>query len=184
MDSVPSLSPHQYSHIPCRITLDSALPCSHNTLPLTRHYDALGMPTDSLPGGQDLSLMTSGSRMPYQPSFPYPRRLTALFWLYWTTTALSAELNTDDPDPTPTLCLARLHCTAFSYRAMPLQYQSFSRIPGMLPRQTRLTILRSIILRSWREFSVGGILHGLTRGSAAKWRCRTPGVWFTFSVSQ
>jgi hypothetical protein len=52
------------------------------------------------------------------PSFPYPRTPTALFWLYWTT-AVSAELNTNNPDPTPTPCLAGLYCTAFGYRPRP-----------------------------------------------------------------
>jgi hypothetical protein len=51
-------------------------------------------------------------------SFHYPRTLTASFWLYWTT-AVSAELNTDDPDPTLTPCLAGLYCTAFGYRPHP-----------------------------------------------------------------
>jgi hypothetical protein len=52
------------------------------------------------------------------PSFHFPRTLTALFWLYWTT-AVSAELNTDHPDLTPTPCLAGLYCTAFGYRQRP-----------------------------------------------------------------
>jgi hypothetical protein len=68
----------------------------------------------SLPGHRDRSFMTQGSRMPNHPLFPYARTPTALFRLYWTT-ALSAELNNNDPDPTPTLCLAGLYCTAFGY---------------------------------------------------------------------
>jgi hypothetical protein len=52
------------------------------------------------------------------PSFHYPRTPTASFWLYWMT-AVSAELNTNDPDPTLILCLVGLYCTAFGYRPCP-----------------------------------------------------------------
>jgi hypothetical protein len=138
MDSVPSLSPHQYSPIPRHITPDSALPCSHDTaglvttymhllgitpsvhhdvLPQTWHYYGLEIPTDSLPGHRDCAIALECHT---NPAYPYPRTPTALFWLSWRT-ALSAELNTNDPDLMLTPCLARLYCTAFSYRAMPIQ---------------------------------------------------------------
>jgi hypothetical protein len=80
------------------------------------------------------------------PLFPYPRTPTASFWLYWTT-AVSAELNTDNPDPTPTPCLAGHYCTAFSYQATPLQHQPFSCIPSMLPRRTGLSLFLEAVSR-------------------------------------
>jgi hypothetical protein len=88
--------------------------------------------------------MTPGSRTPYQPSFPYPRTPIAPFWLYWTT-ARSAELNSNGPDLTPTLCLAGFYCTAFGYQATPPQYQSFSHIPGTLTRQTGLLLFLEVL---------------------------------------
>jgi hypothetical protein len=60
-------------------------------------------------------------------------------------TALSAELNSDDPDLKPTLCLAGLYCTAFGYRATPLQYQPFNCIPGVLPEWTGLSLFLEVL---------------------------------------
>jgi hypothetical protein len=166
-DTAFPLYHHHYSSTPLGITPDSSASCLKdaeglipaymhlpgitssihcNALPQTQHYDALGMPTHLLLQHRDCSLTTSASRTRYRPSFPYPRTPITPFWIYWTT-ALSAELNSDNPDPTPTPCLARLYCTAFSYQTTPLQYQSFNCIPGMVPGRRGLSLFLEALFR-------------------------------------
>jgi hypothetical protein len=116
---------HQTQHYHTHMTPTDSLPHTSTfsaLLPLytKTHYFELGIIT---PYGCRRTRYQDTETAPLQhwalechtnPSFPYPRTSTASFWLYWTT-ALSAELNTDDPDLTPTPCLVGLYCTASSY---------------------------------------------------------------------
>jgi hypothetical protein len=140
MDSVPSLSP-----IACHITLNSLLPCSHDTDGVIRAYKHLiGIIPPHGCGQtcyQDTETAPSRRRAPEchtNPLCHYPRTPTALFWLNWTT-AVPVQLNTNSPDPTPTLCLAGLYCTAFGYRPRPLNTIHSVIFPACYPdRQASL----------------------------------------------